>query len=725
MADISLNNLDGIPFGINAGRPANPQPGQPYLNGESNRFELYTQTVGWQNIVQETPSVVNVVGAFNENASSTVTINGTNFAVGAIAYAVGTNGIETAATSTTLVSVVQITANFPALSPLYEPYDIKVVNPSNLYGVLYDSMTVDNVPAWATASGSLGTYIEASSMSVTIAATDAIDTYSSLSYSISSGSLPGGLSINSSTGVISGTPSNITTSTTYNFTASASDGRNPAITRNFSITITDRAPTWVTSTTLPTFSKNISYSTTVSATQDDAGAISYSLFSGSLPTGLSLNSSTGVISGTPSSESLVVFTLRATDNTSATFADRQFTMPNAVPIWSTASSLPSGFTSQSYSQTLVATDDGSITYSVISGSLPNGISLNASSGVISGTPSVAGSFNFTIRATDVNASTTDRAFSISVIAGIYVPASSSISLTSVGQTALSSTFTSIYNSMIDGQGVIIQFDIAGAGGGSGGWDTVNTPTGAAGGRGTVKYLIPRAQLPQLIAVVGQGGGGGLASGGDVANYNYPITSGGAGYAVNRSGGGAGGDGGGFSGIFINNSVSFANVLAITGGGGGGAGSDDNITPGVSGAGGGFNLSGGNGTASSDNLAGGGIGGSISAGGASGSNTNADGSSQPGRQLLGGYGNTNTSTTSMGGAGGGGGGYYGGGGGGTSGGNGSGGGAGGGSGYAANMYSVNIISTSNGSGASGGAGVGSGNGNPGSNGFINISWGYSS
>jgi len=137
MPDIYLNNLDGIPFGDNAGRPT-PQTGQPYFNGEENRLELYSAAVGWSNIVQETPSVVSVVGQLNENTPSTFVINGTNFAAGAITYIVGTNGIETAATSTTLDSVVQITATFPAASPAYAPYDVKIVNPSNLYGVLYE-----------------------------------------------------------------------------------------------------------------------------------------------------------------------------------------------------------------------------------------------------------------------------------------------------------------------------------------------------------------------------------------------------------------------------------------------------------------------------------------------------------------------------------------------------------------------------------------------------------
>jgi hypothetical protein len=90
-----------------------------------------------------------------------------------------------------------------------------------------------------------------------------------------------------------------------------------------------------------------------------------------------------------------------------------------VPIWSTTSPLPLSFVGGSYSNTLSATDadaGSSVTYSIVSGSLPTGLSLNTSTGVINGTPAsgTANSYSITVRATDGGGNTADRVFSLTV-----------------------------------------------------------------------------------------------------------------------------------------------------------------------------------------------------------------------------------------------------------------------------------------------------------------------
>jgi len=94
-----------------------------------------------------------------------------------------------------------------------------------------------------------------------------------------------------------------------------------------------------------------------------------------------------------------------------------------APTWTTASgSLGSVAQGGAFSSTVVATSDSAITYSVQSGALPTGITLNTSTGVISGTESGSDTgetvYNFTLRATDVELQTADRAFSITVTVGI-------------------------------------------------------------------------------------------------------------------------------------------------------------------------------------------------------------------------------------------------------------------------------------------------------------------
>jgi len=236
MPDIRTSDFGGIPYGNTAGRPANPGIGKLYSNGEASRLELYTNT-GWQNIVQEVPGVSSISGIYNESAASnSITINGTNFAAGAVAYATGTNGVDYSASSSTVNSIIQMVAQFSDLSSQYEPYDIKIVNPSNLYGTLPDVLYINNTPVWTTSSGLLGTFYSylQGSVNISLIATDSDNP--NLTYSITSGALPSGISLNSSTGVISGTTPLIENTTTYSFSVTASDGSNSS-SRPFTILV--------------------------------------------------------------------------------------------------------------------------------------------------------------------------------------------------------------------------------------------------------------------------------------------------------------------------------------------------------------------------------------------------------------------------------------------------------------------------------------------------------
>jgi len=234
MADLRMSGMSGIPFGESSGRPANANLGQPYFNATQRRLELYTAN-GWQNIVSETPSVTGINGNYlQSNSTNNITIVGTSFAEGCTAQAIGTNGVIVDANSTTVNSAIEIIANFSGLVSENEPYDIRVTNLSNLYGQLNNVLYVNDSPIWTTAAGSLGIFAEQVSVSVSATATD---TDSTITYALANGSsLPSGLSLNSSTGAITGTLPDISANTTYTFTINASDGGNAVVPRTFTIT---------------------------------------------------------------------------------------------------------------------------------------------------------------------------------------------------------------------------------------------------------------------------------------------------------------------------------------------------------------------------------------------------------------------------------------------------------------------------------------------------------
>jgi hypothetical protein len=177
-------------------------------------------------------------------------------------------------------------------------------------------------------------------------------------------------------------------------------------------------PSWTTTTPLPTFTVGTAYSTTLVATDPDtSGSIaSYTVVSGTLPTGITLGSANGVLGGTPTTGNTAVFTVRAT-NQDGDFVDRAFTMPNTGPTWSTPTgNIDTGIAGDAYTFTLVATDDSgsSPTYAVTSGTLVTGLTL-ASNGVISGTIATSATAStFTVTASDANGSTAARSFTIPV-----------------------------------------------------------------------------------------------------------------------------------------------------------------------------------------------------------------------------------------------------------------------------------------------------------------------
>ena len=166
-----------------------------------------------------------------ENTQTAVTITGTNFVSVPTVEAISTTGAITRADTVSFSSATSITANFTL--PVDGTYFIRVENnDGNAVRSSSALLTVSDAPAWTTAAGSLGSNAAGSSISYTVAATNAT------SFALQSGTLPGGTSLNTSSGVISGTESGATSETTYSFTIRATDAEGQTADRAFSITIT-------------------------------------------------------------------------------------------------------------------------------------------------------------------------------------------------------------------------------------------------------------------------------------------------------------------------------------------------------------------------------------------------------------------------------------------------------------------------------------------------------
>ena len=184
------------------------------------------------NLPAETkPTISSISPTVIENTQTSITITGTNFVNGANVEAVGTNGAIIQADTVTFNSATSVSAAFTISTDA--TYFLRLENPDgNAVRSSAALLTVSDAPAWTTSAGSLGTNAAGSAVSYTVAATGAT------SFAVQSGSLPGGVSLNTSTGVISGTESGATAETTYNFTIRASDAEGQTADRAFSITIT-------------------------------------------------------------------------------------------------------------------------------------------------------------------------------------------------------------------------------------------------------------------------------------------------------------------------------------------------------------------------------------------------------------------------------------------------------------------------------------------------------
>ena len=188
---------------------------------------------GTVTIGETKPTITSISPSTISNSQTSITITGTNFVNGINVEAVSTTGAIVQADTVTFSSATSFSANFTITTD--GTYFIRVENPDgNAARSSTALLTVSDAPTFSTAAGSLGSMSAGDTANFTVAATSD----SAVTYAITSGALPGSISLNTSTGAITGTESGATAETTYNFTVTATDAESQTASRAFSITVT-------------------------------------------------------------------------------------------------------------------------------------------------------------------------------------------------------------------------------------------------------------------------------------------------------------------------------------------------------------------------------------------------------------------------------------------------------------------------------------------------------
>jgi hypothetical protein len=243
----------------------------------------------------------------------TITLTGSGFMTGAQVL-IGTSPMSTAG-SVTVVSPVTITFVSPAGTVGNWP--VYVVNSDGATAISLPGIAYSGTPTWLTASGNIAQVYEVSALSTTISATGDVP----IGYSIYSGSLPSGTSLNGANGLISGTTVATASSTTYSFTARATDAQQQDTNRAFTITVNPDVVTWsspAANSTSTLTANAVMSNVTMSATSAAGFGIVYT--ANSLPTGVSIIGAN--IVGTPTVTANTSSLLTATANTSGRTSTR-------------------------------------------------------------------------------------------------------------------------------------------------------------------------------------------------------------------------------------------------------------------------------------------------------------------------------------------------------------------------------------------------------------------
>ena len=240
------------------------------------------------------------------------------------------------------------------------------------------------------------------------------------SWSIIGGSLPIGLVLDPNTGIVAGTP---ISNGVFTFTVQLLDKSVPAAVASKTYSIASFVPLAITNNTLASWTAGTGGYTDKLLSTGGLAPITWSISAGSgvgtlIPApGLAIDSATGAITGTPTQAGSYSFTVKATDKNVATVTKALSILVNS-PLAITTSSLPTATPGALFSQQILSSGGtAAFTWGVTNGvgnSLPAGLALDSLTGIISGIPNTAGTYNFTVSVVDSVGATASRALSITV-----------------------------------------------------------------------------------------------------------------------------------------------------------------------------------------------------------------------------------------------------------------------------------------------------------------------
>ncbi|MDR3405971.1 MAG: putative Ig domain-containing protein [Chthoniobacter sp.] len=367
-------NATGLPSGLSVNTSTGVISGTPAATGTSNVTMSATNASGTGtatltiNVLAAPPVITSALTASGNTATP-------------FSYAITASNSPTSYSATGLPSGLSVNTSTGVISgaPSAAGTSNVTISATNSGGtgsatlVLSIALGAPAITSPLSATATLNT-----TFSYSIAATGSPTSYNATG-------LPAGLSVNTSTGLISGTPTALGTSN-VSLSATNSVGTGTA---TLVLTVAQPAPV-ITSSTNASGVLGTPFSYTITATNSP---LSYNAIG--LPAGLSVNTSTGVISGTPTASGSTSVTISAT-NAGGTGSTTLFLSISQPPPVITSPLTASATVNASFSYTTTSTGSP---YNYAASPLPSGLSINSSTGVISGTPLVTGTTTIALSAT--------------------------------------------------------------------------------------------------------------------------------------------------------------------------------------------------------------------------------------------------------------------------------------------------------------------------------------